>query len=180
MKKRAFENGQLKDSVLLVQSSEDTGGEYTLLEVELRPGGSRYFHYHKKVAKRFTAIKGELVICVGKKEIRLQAGKSITIPVEKIHRFYNPGDSAITFRVMLTPGHEQLEHGLAIVCGLAAEGKLKRNGIPRNFDYMALLMTLTDTRIAGWYSLAAPLIRWRAEMAMSRGLHLELINKYCR
>ena len=46
MKKRVFENSIIKDRVMLVESSNETGGAYTLMEVELQPGSGNQLHYH--------------------------------------------------------------------------------------------------------------------------------------
>ena len=58
MKKRIFENPLINDRIMLVESSDETGGEHTLIEVELRPGGGKRLHYHKCITEKFTAIKG--------------------------------------------------------------------------------------------------------------------------
>jgi len=180
MKKRVFENSAIRDRVMLIESSNDTGGAYTLIEVELQPGNGNLPHFHTKLAQKFTAIKGELVIEMRKKQIRLQAGGSIMVPVERLHRFYNPGDSPIIFQIKLTPGHERFEHGLAIAYGLAGDGKVNKNGIPKSLDHLAVLMSLTDTGVPGFYSIFQPVLKWRAGIAMKKGLHQELIKRYCR
>lgn len=180
MKTRVFENSIIKDRVMLVESSNETGGAYTLIEVELQPGSGNQLHYHTRLAKRFTAIKGELVLVIDRKQIYLQAGGSVIVPADRAHRFYNRSESPIIFQVKLTPGHERFEHGLAITYGLAKDGKLNKKGIPKNLDHMALLLSFTDTGVPGFFSLIEPVIKWRAEMAMKRGLHLELIKRYCR
>jgi len=165
---------------MLVESSNETGGAYTLIEVQLQPGSGNQFHYHTKLAKKFTAIKGELALDMGRQQLRLQAGESILVAPDRLHRFYNPSGQPIIFQVKLTPGHERFEHGLAIVYGLAADGKLNKKGIPRNIDHMALLMSFTDQGLPGFYSFIEPLIKWRAGIALRKGLHLELLKRYCR
>jgi quercetin dioxygenase-like cupin family protein len=180
MRKRVFENSIIKDRVMLVELSNETGGAYTLIEVELQPGSGNHFHYHTRLAKKFTAIKGELVLVMGRQQLRLQAGESVMVPADRLHRFYNPSDKPITFQIKLTPGHERFEHGLAITYGLAEDGKLNKKGIPKNLDQMALLMSFTDTGVPGFFSLIDSVLKWRAGMAMKRGLHLELIKRYCR
>ena len=102
------------------------------------------------------------------------------VPVDRLHRFYNPGDHPIIFQIKLTPGHERFEHGLAIAYGLAEDGKVNKNGIPKNLDHMAVLMSLTDRGVPGFYSFILPVLKWRAGIAMKKGLHLELIKRYCR
>jgi quercetin dioxygenase-like cupin family protein len=180
MKKRIFENPLIKDRIMLVESSKETGGAYTLIEVELKPRGGNRLHYHKSITEKFTAVKGELWVDVGNQRIRLQPGESATAPADSLHRFYNPGDRSIIFRVKLTPGHEMFEHGLAIAYGLAKEGRVSRKGIPKNLDHMALLMSLTDTGIPGFFSIIQPIMKWRATKAMEKGMHHELIERYCK
>ena len=180
MKKRIFENPLIKDRIMLVESSRETGGAYTLIEVELQPGGGNSLHYHKSFAEKFTAVKGELWVDVGKQRICLQPGESATAPIDSLHRFYNPGDHAIIFQVKLTPGHEMFEHGLAIIYGLAKEGRVNKKGIPRKLDHMALLMSLTDTGIPGFFSFIRPIMKWRAGKAMEKGMQHELIERYCK
>ena len=84
MKKGVFENAVIKDRVMLVECSNDTGGAYTLLEVELKSGRGNQFHYHTRLAKKFTAIKGELAIAMGRRQLSLQAGKSVTVPAASV------------------------------------------------------------------------------------------------
>ncbi len=180
MKKRIFENPLIRDRVMLVESSNETGGAYTLIEVELQPGGGNQLHYHTCFTERFIAIKGELCVDMGKKQLRLQPGECVNVQVGQLHRFYNPGERPIIFQIKITPGHEQFEHGLAIIYGLARDGKVSKRGIPRDIDHMALLMSFTDTKVTGLLSVMRPLIKWRARKAMERGLHLELIKKYCK
>ncbi len=180
MKKRVFENSMIKDRVILVESSNETGGEYTLIEVEFQPGSGNQPHYHTSFAKKFTAVKGELVIEMNKKHLRLQAGGAVMVPVERVHRFFNPGDCPIIFQIKLTPGHERFEHALAITYGLAEDGKLTKKGIPKNLDHMAMLMSFADTGVTGFFAFLQPVLKWRAGIALKRGMHLELIKRYCR
>ena len=180
MKKRIFENPLIKDRVMLVKSSNETGGAYTLIEVELLPGGGNQLHYHKCFTEKFTAIKGELWVDVGGHRLRLQPGESVEAPADSLHRFYNPGERSVIFRVKLTPGYEMFEHGLAIAYGLAKDGRFNRNGIPKSLDHMALLMSLTDTGVPGLFSLIQPILKWRARKAIARGVHQELIKRYCQ
>ncbi len=180
MKKRVFENACMNSRVMLVESSADTGGAYTLLELELQPGCGNQLYYHKKIAKKFTAIKGELAISTGRRSLHLQAGESVMVPAGRVHRFYNPGEAPIIFQIKLTPGHERFEYGLAITYGLAEDGKLNKKGLPKNLDHRALRMSFTDMAVPGLFSLVEPVIKWRAGIAMKNGLHLELIKRYCR
>lgn len=180
MKKRIFENPLIRDRVMLVESSNETGGAYTLIEVELQPGGGDQLHFHTCFSKRFIAIKGELCIEAGNQQVRLQPGQYTNVPACKLHRFYNAGETPIIFQIKLTPGHERFEHGLAIIYGLARDGKVSKRGLPKNLDHLALLMSFTDIGVPGLLSALRPLMKWRARKAMEKGMHLELIKKYCK
>ncbi|HZI54452.1 MAG TPA: cupin domain-containing protein [Chitinophagaceae bacterium] len=180
MKKRIFENPLIKDRVMLVESSNETGGAYTLIEVELQPGGGNQLHYHKCFTEKFTAIKGELCIDLAGRQLRLQPGESAEAPADCLHRFYNPGERSIIFRVKLTPGHEMFEHGLAIAYGLAKDGRFNKRGNPKSLDHMALILSLTDTGVPGLFSFIQPIMKWRARKAIKKGMHHELINRYCK
>ena len=180
MKKRIFENPLINDRIMLVESSDETGGEHTLIEVELRPGGGKRLHYHKCITEKFTAIKGELWLEIGRQRIRLQPGESATAPADSLHRFYNPGNRSVIFRVKLTPGHEMFEQGLVIAYGLAREGRVNKNGIPKRLDHLALLMSLTDTGIPGLFSFIQPFMKWRGDKAIENGVHHELLKRYCK
>ena len=165
---------------MLVESSNETGGAHTLIEMELQPGGGNRLHYHKYITEKFTAIKGELWIEVGRQRICLQPGQSATAPSHSVHRFYNRGNRSIIFRVKLTPGHEMFEKSLVIACGLAREGRMYKNGIPKSLDHLALLMSMTDTGIPGLFSLVQPLMKWRGNKAIENGKHHDLLKRYCK
>ena len=179
MNKRVFENPLIKDKVTLLESSTQTGGAYTLLEVELQAGGGNDLHYHLSFSEQFTVVNGELGIDLNKQQLRLQKGESATAPAKELHRFYNPGDKPVTFLVKLVPGHERFEQGLAIAYGLAADGKTTKNGVPRKLDHMSLVVSFTDTCLPGFFSFIQPVMRWRARRDMRKNMQLELIRKYC-
>ncbi len=180
MKKRIFENPLMKDRIMLVESSNESGGAHTLIEMELQPGSGNHLHYHKYITERLTAIRGELWVEIGRNRIRLQPGESITAPADVVHRFYNPGSRSVIFRIKLTPGHEMFEKSLVIVYGLAADGRVHKNGIPKNLDHLALLMSMTDTGIPGILSFIQPYMKWRGKKAIARGMHHHLLKKYCK
>jgi hypothetical protein len=71
------------------------------------------------------------------------------------------------------------EQGLVIAYGLAGEGRMNKNGIPKNLDHLALLMSLTDTGLRGLLSIIQPFMRWRGNKAIKKGMHHELLKRYC-
>ncbi|WP_294824347.1 hypothetical protein [uncultured Flavobacterium sp.] len=57
---RIYHNPVNGEYARILQSSEDTGGEYSLLEVSLSPGGGNPLHYHTQFTEEFIAVKGNL------------------------------------------------------------------------------------------------------------------------
>jgi quercetin dioxygenase-like cupin family protein len=179
MQKRVFENPLIKDKVTLVESSSETAGAYSLVEVELAAGGGNGRHYHTTFDEEFTAVDGVLGIDLEKEQLRIQPGQQAIAPLGKIHRFYNPGDKAIRFLVKIVPGNIRFEQALAIAYGLAGDGLVTKKGVPKNFDHAALLLTLSDTGLPGFLTFIRPILKWRAAKATRKGMDQELIRKYC-
>lgn len=46
--KRRYYNPIQKDYATFLETSEETGGEFTLIEIEVAPGGGTPPHYHKR------------------------------------------------------------------------------------------------------------------------------------
>src|SRR5262245_20393664 len=145
MERRVFSNPHVKDKVTFLRTSKETDGKYTLLEVELGPGGGTPLHAHTSFDEEFTAVDGVLGIIVNKDRVYLRSGKSAVAPVGKFHRFYNPGKKPIRFMVKISPSCEGFEHSLKIGYGLAEDGQSNKKGIPKSFTHVALLTTMADT-----------------------------------
>ena len=56
--KRVINNPIFDDTVTFVKTSKETGGEYTLLEIQLSPGGGNPLHYHFDYEETFMAKEG--------------------------------------------------------------------------------------------------------------------------
>src|SRR5687767_11944226 len=104
MERRLFENPIIKDTVILLECSLETNGAYTLLEVELEPGGGNDLHYHTSFREEFTAIEGILSIGLKKRQLHLKPGEKTVAGINQIHRFYNSTSKTIRFEVKLVPG----------------------------------------------------------------------------
>lgn len=179
MEKRVFENPLIKDKVTFLRTSTETDGAYTLVEVELAVGGGNNLHAHTSFDEEFIPMEGVLGIEVNKKICEVKPGESAIAPIGEWHRFFNPGKKPIRFQVKLTPASEGFEQGIKIAYGLAGDGETNKNGIPKKFSHLALLVTMSDTIIPGIYSVIQPLMRWKARRAVEKGIDQQLINKYC-
>lgn len=170
---RHFTNPITREKGHILKTSKDTDGKYTLIEVELQPGGGNPIHYHTRFTETFEPVIGTLGIHHEGDEIRLRPGETLTVPIHDLHRFYNPSDCAITFRARLEPGQPDFENFLIALFGLVRDGKtFGSNQIPYDPLYAAILLKWGDTQ------MDSPLFRWmrplyRGLITLSRKLNKE-------
>jgi mannose-6-phosphate isomerase-like protein (cupin superfamily) len=176
--KRHFENPVFKDKLTILKSTEETGGLYSLHELEIAPGGGNMLHIHKGFTETFTAVKGILGLQYHDKKLFLRPGESKSVPPGTAHHFFNDTGSPIICHIKFTPGHSGFEKGLAIAYGLASAGKTNSKGIPKSLTMLAILVVLTDTRPAGTMSILMPVFKWLAARAQRKGITQELLKKY--
>jgi len=55
---RTIENPLVQDRVTFLETSDETGGAYEYVEVELAPGGGAGLHYHLAFTEHFEAVIG--------------------------------------------------------------------------------------------------------------------------
>jgi mannose-6-phosphate isomerase-like protein (cupin superfamily) len=178
MARRVFVNPLFKDKATVLKTSEETGGRYLLGLLEVAPGGGNPMHTHSLFEETFTAVEGMLGVQYGDKEIYLNPGESLTIPVHQPHNFFNRGKKPVICQVKLTPAHEGFIKGIAILYGLAADGKTSKKGIPKNLMHLALFSDLMDTMPVGLIGWFAPLFRRLAARARKKGIEEALLEKY--
>ncbi len=125
-------------------------------------------------------LTGELglELAGGRKE-SLQAGETRLVKIGEVHRFFNSGDQPVEFVTLAEPGHAGFENALRIVYGLAEDGLCNRKGIPKDIRHLALFAQMSDTRLAGWMALGAPVLRWIAIRSQKQGMERDLLRRYC-
>src|SRR3712207_5756305 len=148
-----------KDYATFLETSEESGGERTLIEVEVAPGGGNDPHYHKTYDEHFEVLDGALEGLVGRATVTLRPGEKAVAPRNTLHRFRNTTEEPARFLVELRPGHGGFEKAIRVVYGLASDGLVSANGTPRNLYHMALLMEWSEIRLPGIYTVAEPLFR---------------------
>jgi quercetin dioxygenase-like cupin family protein len=168
-----------KDYATFLETAAESGGRWTLLEIELAPGGGNALHIHRSFAERFTVVEGELAVQTGRGTTILRPGESAVAPAGVAHRFSNPSDRVARFRVELTPGHSGFESTLRITYGLAADGLMRAGGMPKRLSHLALLVEMGDTELVGPAAMLRPALRWLARRARARGVERELLARYC-
>lgn len=175
---RTISNSLAKNETTFLKFSEETGGEYTLLEVTLEPGGSNENHYHNKFTEEFTAVEGTLGVRVDDERIYLEPGETHLVERGSVHGFFNDTDEEITFQVKIEPGSQGFEKALYILYGLVNDGLVDENGIPTDPEHTAIFVVYSDTHAPGILGLASPLFRRLAGSAQRTGTEAELVERY--
>jgi len=179
VEKRTFTNPAINDSASFIKTSEETNGEYTLIEIELGKSEGPPLHYHNAFSEKFQVQEGVLYLQVGKDKRKLTVGESVTVPSGTNHRFYNETSDNVKFHITLKPGHTGMENFIKIFYGLAADGLTDEKGKPKKFSHLAVALTLSDSNAPGWMSLLSPLIRASARRAKRNGTEKWLLDTYC-
>lgn len=180
MQKKVYTNPLIGDKAVFLKTAAETNGEYSLIEVELAPGGGNTLHSHRDFTETFVPLEGELLIRNGDRQMVLKPGEKATVPVNALHLFKNPGDKPIKFHVELRPGHSGFENCIKIAYGLATDGLTTKKSMPKSFSHAAILLTLSGTYPNGIFSLLVPLLKWQAARARKKGIEKMLMDKYCR
>lgn len=177
---RTIHNPVTHYSATFVKTTRESGGTKSELNFTLHPGGGNEFHYHKSYTETFTALKGQLGVKVGGKMVILNEGESHTIKPGEVHCFFNPTSTVTEFKVEIIPGHEGFENALRILYGLAADGLTNKNGIPTNIKHIALIATMSDMNLPGFFTWIFPLLQLIAKRARKAGLERSLLARYCQ
>ena len=175
---RRWENPVQGDVATLVESSAETGGERTVLELEVAPGGGNILHRHRTYAERFRVRSGQLWVEVDGHGRILGPGEEAVAHVNALHRWSNAGRDRAVAEVELRPGHAGFEAALRIAYGLARDGKVRKDGSPRNPVHLALLLELSEMQLPGARRVGAAPLRLIAAIARRRGVLRELDARY--
>jgi mannose-6-phosphate isomerase-like protein (cupin superfamily) len=165
----------------IIESSADTLGKYSLLEVCLMPGGGNPAHYHTRFTEEFIAVKGRLGLLYNKDILYLETAQSKLIPIGIEHRFFNDTAEPITFRIILRSGQPGFENFIKGLFGLVNDGKTTKGMIPKNPLYGATLLKWGDTHLkSAYFYLFSPLTAVAYKIAKVTGAEKKLLTKYCK
>ncbi|MGH3146162.1 MAG: cupin domain-containing protein [Rubrobacter sp.] len=178
--KRRIYNPIQKDYATFLETSEETGGERTLIEIEVAPGGGTPPHFHKTYDEHFEVLHGTLEVMVGKGTHVLSPGQKAVASGNTLHNFHNATEKPTTFLVEFRPGHEGFEKALQVAYGLASDGLSSANGLPKNLYHTALLFEWGEGRMPGIFTVMQPLMRLLAKRAQCKGIDRELEARYCQ
>jgi quercetin dioxygenase-like cupin family protein len=127
---RAFSNPATGETIQFL-APQLAGEDIVRFRWQSRPGGSIPEHVHAHQQERFSLSEGEAHFTVDGEPRVLRAGETIVIPPGVPHAESNPGPVAAVGVVELRPALRSRQFYEALG-GLAAEGKLRSSGAPRN------------------------------------------------
>ncbi|GBF72565.1 hypothetical protein PA598K_00822 [Paenibacillus sp. 598K] len=145
---RTVQHRYTSESITFVETAEESGGAYLLIEVALPPRGKGPpLHLHDRFTEQFEVRQGHLTVVVKQEEVVLEAGQSLLVPQETAHTFKNNHDEPVVFRVRLTPPL-QFEASVRVHYGLMGDGLTDEQGNPKNLYHVALILMLQNTWVA--------------------------------
>lgn len=177
---RRIYNPIQKDYVTFLETSSDTSGARTMVDVELAPGGGVGIHYHKTYTETFEVLEGELKVQLGKEIVTLHAGEKATAETNIVHRFFSESDKVCKFRCTLNPASRGFEESLQVGYGLARDGKANAKGMPKDPLALAWLFSISESNLPGWRSIFEGLLRRQARKAVKKGLDKQLREQYVK
>jgi quercetin dioxygenase-like cupin family protein len=118
------------ETIHFLETSADTNGEYTLIEVTLQPGGGvPMAHVHPYQSETFEVVAGELSMKAGREKVVARAGDVVSVAPGERHKFWNASGEVVRFRCTVAPAL-QFERFIETMFALAADGKLGKRGMP--------------------------------------------------
>ena len=175
---RRIYNPVQRDAATFLETSEETGGARTLAELEVAPGGKVHPHYHLTYSERFKLLEGRLTVEIDGVPRDLEPGDEAVAAPRSLHAWSNPGEERSVAQIELRPGSPGFEKGLRVVYGLAADGLVRRNGVPSNPLHAALVLEMGEVRLPGAYATLERVLGLLARVARWRGVDRELERRY--
>lgn len=178
--KETITNPLIKDQVTFIQTSRQSNGRITEIEVVLSPGGGTPLHFHKDFTEQFIVLDGILSIQLGRKQVKhLTGGMSYTVQKREVHRFFNATDQNVTFKTIIEPGSVGFENSLRILYGLAGDRLTNDKGLPHDLISMAVISNMSGMYLPGIFKLLSPVFNILAGIGCRKGVDKALLGKYC-
>ena len=96
-------------------------------------------HVHRLQEERFEVLGGRIRSHVAGEERSHGPGDVLTVPPGAVHTVWSDGDDDARLLVEFRPALRS-EQVLETLAALAAEGRTRRNGVPRNLLQLALIV----------------------------------------
>src|SRR5258707_1745565 len=88
----------------ILLSAKETGGQFSLIEGVMPPGGDGGLHLHANEDESMHLLEGELEVTIGDKKFPLTSGESYFAPRNIPHRLRNPSQTPVRSLLLTTPG----------------------------------------------------------------------------
>lgn len=175
---RRILNPVQRDSITFLETSAESGGERTLCLFEVAPGGRVKPHFHMSYSEHFFVHEGRLTVTIGQETRAVGPGEDARVAPGLLHAWRNDGAERVMADLELRPGHTGFEEGLRILFGLAADGRVMADGLPRNPLHTAVLLDLGELRLPGALGAVRPLFGLLSRVARRSGVERELRRRY--
>lgn len=142
---REITNSVTGDKLHIIHSVAD-GFDSLKIEYTLPPQAiGAPLHYHLNFVETFEVTNGKLEMCVGGANAKRIVKKGDFVSLEKgiLHSFNNPHQESVTFVTEALPSVE-FEKFIRGMYGLANDGKTNKDGMPKNFLHLALILDYAD------------------------------------
>lgn len=179
MAERTIENPVTGERATYIESSHENGCARTVIDLDVRPRGGVPIHRHRDHDEQIEVLEGQIEVTVEGVRRTFGVGETTVIPRGVKHSWRNPStEKALRFRGMMTPGHPGFERALRLLFGLARDGELRPNGVPKRLSDVGLVIELDPGLVVGALHLLAPVARWSVRRRRQRAD--ELLQRYCR
>jgi quercetin dioxygenase-like cupin family protein len=126
------------ERIVFRKRARDTGGELFEMDLYLAPGGFIAApHVHPNQEERFEIRGTPVMFRVAGKERLYQPGEVATVPAGTPHVWWNPSHGEAATLVQFRPALDT-ETFFETFFGLAADGKVGKNGLPNPLQMMVL------------------------------------------
>ena len=88
----------------ILLSAKETGGQFSLIEGIMPPGGDGGLHLHANEDESMHLLEGELEVTIGDKKFPLTSGESYFAPRNIPHRLRNLSQTPVRALLVTTPG----------------------------------------------------------------------------
>jgi len=85
-------------------SARQTGGQFSMIEGVVPPGGDGGLHLHLREDESMHLLEGELEVTIGEERLMLKAGSSYFAPRAVPHRLRNRSAAPARTIAVMTPG----------------------------------------------------------------------------
>ena len=126
------------ERIIFRKRARETGGELLEMTLYLAPGGFIAApHVHPNQEERFEVGTAPVMFRVAGKERLYQPGETAVVPPGVPHVWWNPSEEESATLVQFRPALDT-ETFFETFFGLAADGKVGRNGLPNPLQMMLL------------------------------------------